>query len=603
MRTAWIERLGLPRGRQVLTTICACVWMAGAAAGSVGTEPPQATSTADGTHVAQATSASSGRNASPKISVLSPVLVRGTAEEVDPGWQQIELHRQGARGTQVWVTFAIPFPPGMLDDADKVHIVDADGHKLPASITPSLQWYVGARGIRAVRVQMHVELDGDKRAMRFVLGPPDASTRVAGWPYADGLVDGPDGVRVPGVLATLTAPWMSASRIAGPQYPSVKPGPYDRYVATQFQWARKLPREVGSAWLFDRSTTLFQAYVRTGRLDYLAAASESYRFYMSHLRRLGAPGWPFCGGGWSLGEVNACDPKYVYVEPILLSLGLTGDDSEHDNGLISRMVGAWDTGGWNHAAGPYGNAKQWFTERESGLGLLSVVSAYEITGDKRYLKNIDNRVGWLYAHQQHNPDGLGNDGSWRSSWQVHEGDSYNATTDVRGASPWMTENIIDGLWHAWLVTSDPRIPTMITAFGRYMERYGWIDLKTISDKEKDWRNPCSGVDGQIAWYWSSSQANEKRLVAIQDSEGWYSDSHNVELMLPVAAARYFETDPKQREALDHRLALLTSSYSISCAQNSETPRRFNWNNRGVGVVQWLLHQPKSAPPKAPQILP
>ena len=604
MRAAWIDSFLVPGGRRALMALCAAIWMSSAvaanAAGAGSTEPAHMTPMiAGGAHAGEATSASKDGGNTTRISALSPVLVQGTSE-IDPRWQQIELHRQGAKGKQVAVTFGIPFPPGMLHDADTVHILDGDGHDLPASITPSLQWYTGVGGIRAVRVQMRVELDGDSRTLRFAVGVPDASTRVAGWSYSDGLVDGSGGLHVPGVLATLTAQWMSASRIAGPQYPSIKPGAYDRYVATQFEWARKLPREVGSAWLFDRPTTLFQAYVRTGRLDYLVAASESYRFYMSHLRRLGAPGWPLCGGGWSLGEVNVCDPKYVYIEPILLALGLTGDDSEHDDELISRMVGAWDTGGWNYAAGPYTKAKQWFTEREAGLGLLSVVSAYEITGDKQYLKNIDNRVGWLYEHQQHNPDGLGDDGSWRSSWQVHEGDSYNATTDIRGTSPWMTENIIDGLWHAWLVTSDPRIPKMITAFGQYMERYGWIDPKTITDKEKDWRNPCSGTDGQISWYWSSSRASDKQLIAVQDSEGWYSDSHNVELMLPVAAARYFETDPERREALDRRLALLTSSYNVSCAENRDTPRRFNWNNRGVGVVQWFMHQPAASPRKSPE---
>lgn len=606
MRAAWIESFPFRSARRSLMVLCAAIWMSGAAAGNaatgaVETKPPHATTiSVEGIHTGKSTSTGAGGVGTARISALNPVLAQGTSE-IDPRWQQIDVHRHGASGKQVMVTFGIPFPPGMLHDADKVHIVDGDGHNLPASITPSLQWHTGAGGIRAVRVQMRVELDGDSRVLRFALGPPDATTKVAGWPYIDGLVDGSDGVRVPGALVTLTPQWMSASLIAGPQYPSTKPGAYDRYFATQFEWAKNLPRSEGSAWLFDRPTTLFQAYVRTGRLDYLAAASESYRFYMSHLRRTGAPGWPLCGGGWSLGQANVCDPKYVYIEPILLALGLTGDDSEHDDALISRMVGAWDTGGWNHPAGPYTKPQQWFTEREAGLGLLSIVSAYEITGDKRYLKDIDNHVSWLYQHQQHNPDGLGNDGSWRSSWQVHEGDKFDPATDVRGASPWMTENIIDGLWHAWLVTSDPRIPKMITAFGRYMERYGWIDLKTITDKEKDWRNPCSGAEGQISWYWSSSQANEQQLVTIQNSEGWYSDAHNVELMLPVAAARYFETDPGQRQALDRRLTLLASSYNVSCAEDRGTPRRFNWNNRGVGVVQWFMHQPPALPRKPPEI--
>lgn len=552
-------------------------------AGDVAQGRPAEASTA----AASSTAAVSTRTG---VTSLTPVTVTGS-RNIDPRWQTIELRRHGAVGAAVAVTFGIPFPPGMLRDARQVHILDAQGKNLPAHIEPSLQWYAKDGSIRAVRVQMHVALDGDSLNLHFVLAPADSSAPVAGWPYDEGLVDGASGVRVPGVLALLSPPWMSASLIAGPQQASTSSTAYDRYVATQFKWAQPLPREVGSSWLFDRPTTLFQAYVRTGRADYLAAASESYRFYMSHLRRIGAPGWPLCGGGWSLGDVNVCDPKYVYVEPILLALALTGDDSQHDAALIERMIGEWDKGGWNFPAGPYVKPDRRFTEREAGLGLLATVNAYEVTGDPRYRQRITDRVGWLYDHQQHNPDGLGNDGSWRNSWQMHEGDSYNAATDVRGSSPWMSENIVDGLWHAWLVTADPRIPVMITGFGRYMERYGWMDLATLTEKEKQWRNPCSGDDGQISWYWSSAHAAHQQLAAIESSDGWYSDTHDVELMLPVALARYFDTDPAQQRALDKRLARLSGSYSLTCATVDTTFRMFNWNNRGVGVVQWLLLQP------------
>ena len=58
--------------------------------------------------------------------------------------------------------------------------------------------------------------------------------------------------------------------------------------------------------------------------------------------------------------------------------------------------------------------------------------------------------------------------------------------------------------------------------------------------------------------------------------------------LPVALARYFETDPVQAKALEKRLELLKGSYAKSCAEHSDTQRRFNWNNRGSGVVQWLI---------------
>jgi hypothetical protein len=123
-----------------------------------------------------------------------------------------------------------------------------------------------------------------------------------------------------------------------------------------------------------------------------------------------------------------------------------------------------------------------------------------------------------------------------------------------------------------------------------MERYGWIDPKVMKEAGVDWRNPCSGPNGQISWYWSSAHATTQQLVAVQSSEGWYSDSHNVEMTLPVAAARYFETDPVQQKALDRRLKLLSSSYDLDCADGRATPRRNNWNNRGVGVVPWFMQQ-------------
>lgn len=510
-----------------------------------------------------------------------------------PDWQVIELHRNGALGNDVAVTVGIPFPPGLLHDVQDVRIEDSQGRPIAAHIEPTLSWHFAGGGIRAIRAQFHITLKGDRDTARFTIvtnaGATPAPT-AKGWPYADGLVTGVDDVRVPGVLATLSPQWMSASLIAGPQLPAVPPGVYDRYFATQFAWAKKLPRDNGPAWLFDRPTTLFQQYVRTGRVDYLAAAEESYRYYMEHVRRHGTPGWPLCGGGFSLGRVNVCDPKYVYIQPIKLALALTGDDSEHDAALIKRMVGSWDTGGWNYPAGPYTRPDQRFTEREAGLGLLAVVGAWEITGDKDYLANIERRVEWLYQHQKHNPDNLGDDGSWRNSWQAHEGDTYDSATDVRGSSPWMTQNIIDGLWHAWLVTGDPRIPSMISDFGRYLENYGWIKPDLLV-KPHDWRSPCSGPDGQIAWYWSSAHASTEVLAKIQDSEGWYSDAHNVELTLAVAAARYFEQDPKQVAVLTHRMEGLASSYHAACASDGDTPRRFNWNNRGTGVVQWLMQQP------------
>jgi hypothetical protein len=493
------------------------------------------------------------------------------ATELVPA-QKIVVHRH-AGATDLPVTVGIPLPPGALTDPRLLRILDAQ---------VTLRWHFKDGSIRAVRAQFRLPATDD--SVYFALGQP-RKLDDAGWPYAAGLVDGGDGLRVPSALATLSPEWLCASLIAGPQSPAAPGEAYAGYVATQFEWARALPAKDPTAWLFDRPSTLFKAYVRTGSYEYLQAAEQSYRFYMKYIRRDGFPESPICAGGWTYGD-KPCDVKYVYVEPILLALALTGDDSEHDTATVDKMMTLWDNGGWNNRPGPYSAPSTYFTERLAGLGLIETVSAYELTGDPRYKARIEARVGWLYEHQHDNPDRLGNDGSWRNSWNLHENDSWKPNDDVRGNSPWMSENIIDGLWHAWLVTG----PEMITGFGRYLEHYGWIDAGLLVNPH-DWRNPCSGPGGQIAWYWSSAHATPAALSKIQESEGWYSDAHTVELGLPVAAAWYFERDSKQSAALKRRFEALASSYDKQCAKADDTLRRFNWNNRGSGVAQWMIRQP------------
>jgi hypothetical protein len=502
--------------------------------------------------------------------------------------QRIELHRNAGTGTAVLVSIGIPFAPGVLRDTHLLRILDEHGAEVPAAVQTTLRWHSNDGSIRAIRAQFHAQLKEKQQTFYFAVGKP-RTLELAGWPYSTGLVDGEQGMKVSAALATLTPAWLCESLIAGPQWPASAGEAQAGFVSTQFEWARKLPVSDSTAWLFDRPSTLYKAYIRTGRYDYLQAAELSYHFYMKYIERSGLPMSPFCAGGWTYNH-KPCDVKYVYVEPTLLALGLTGDDSEYDTGAVDKMMTLWEDGGWNNPPGPYRDPRQEFTERFAGLGLLETVSAYELTGDARYLARVKDRIGWLYEHQRNNPDKLGNDGSWRNSWLMHEGGDWDPAREVRGSSPWMSENIIDGLWHAWLVTGDPRIPEMITGFGRYMERYGWIRPEQMLNPH-GWRNPCSGDGGQIAWYWSSAHASKEAMDRIQESEGWYSDAHTVELALPVAAARYFERDPQQSAALERRLAAISHSYNKACAIDADTLRRFNWNNRGSGVVAWLSRQP------------
>ena len=545
-----------------------------------------------------------------RLSIASVLLfaiawaVPRAASAEPPALQRIDLHRNGSVGDDVAVTVGIPFAPGQLQDAARVRILDTQGREIAAHVEPTLYWLPTKQSIRAVRAQFRARLNADTAQYFFAFDAP-RTMDAPGWPYADGMIDAEAGLKVPGVLGTLSAEWLTASLIAGPQQPADPANAYDRYVDAQFAWAKALPTRESSAWLFDRTSTLFKQYVRTGRLDYLQAAVLSYGFYMAHVTRDAPLFKRACVGAWAFGDVKPCDAKYVYIQPILLAVGLAGDDSQHDAALIEGMIKVWQ----RHAADthePYERIDQAFTERFAGLGLLETVAAYELTGKADYLEDIGKRVDWLHDHQSANPDKQAPDGSWRNSWQTHEGAAYDPVYDVRGASPWMSENIADGLWHAWLVTGDARIPAMLVAFGEYLERHGWIAADVLTQHAKDWgRDPCSGPDGQMSWYWSSSLATPQTLIDLQTHNGKYTDQHNVELALPVALARYFERDPAQAKALEHRLALIAGSYAPACAENADTARRFNWNNRSGGTVQWLMrHFPApGATPERPASMP
>jgi hypothetical protein len=535
-------------------------------------------------------SAKARAGAGPLAALVARLAATATQTAVPPAsGSSIELIRNGADGDEVAVTFGIPLPPGALADARLLRILDGDDNEIPARVEPTLRWHFKDDSIRAVKVQLRLAMTGERMPLRFVLGQPRDAPDPEPWPYAQGLVDGEEGVKVPGVIAVLDPAWLSASQVAGLQAPASRSSRrYDAFFARQFQWAQPLPVDDPIAFLFDRSSALFKQYVRTGDADYLRAAIASHRFYMGKLVRDGDPASSRCGGGWSVGTVvNPCDVKFVYIEPILLHLALTGDDTLHDDALIGRMATLWDLGGWSGVRGAYTRPDQHFTERHAGLGLVALVNAFQLTGKDSHRRSVDDRIGWLHAHLQANPDGLPDEGCWRHSWQVHEGNDYDPASDIRGCSPWMSENLIDGLWQAWQVTGDERIPPMITGFGRWLEQHGWIDTAALKAQGHDWRNPCSGADGQIPWYFGSSQVALERLVQLQESDGWYSDAHTVQMALPVAAARYFERDPVQARALERRLDRIEPSYAVECAASAATPRRFNWNHRGSGAVQWL----------------
>ncbi len=487
----------------------------------------------------------------------------------------ITLTPNATLGNSELVTMGIPFPPGALANADRVRVLDGNGNEVAAYVRTTLRWHWLDGSVRAVKVQFMASPSGQYRF-------DTSSTRslqMPEQPYDNGTRPGTQGAPVPRLIATLDAAWLTDSLVGGPQSTYQATRDYDRYVDRQWQWARTTSYTGVHGFLFDRASVIGLQYVRNGRPDFFAEFYNSATFYLSKIRTSGS-----CAGGWAFDGVNPCDTKYGYVLPQLLLLALAGDDTRVSPATVQLMA--------NHqianALRPYSGGNQWWTERQTGLALEHIVSSYEIAADPSTRDAIDDAIDWLYAHQQTPPGGDAETGAWSHSWQIHEGQAYNPGTDVRGGSPWMSANIIGGLWRAWQVTGDPRIPEMVRDFGRYMETHGFISDEGFALGGRDWRSSCN-ANGTIAWYFSSGISPLQRVVDIQNSQGQGSDAHNPELLMVVAAARHFETDPVWRAALTERAELVSRWFNTSCAASSHTPRAFNWQHRNPEAI-WLLDQ-------------
>ncbi|MCW5580082.1 MAG: hypothetical protein KIS72_01895 [Luteimonas sp.] len=495
----------------------------------------------------------------------------------------ITLTPNGSVGSSELVNLGIPFPQGALTDAARVRILDANGAEVPAFVAATLRWHWADNSIRAVRVQFQANPNA---TYRFDTSQPRTRS-VAAVPYDNGTRAGKMGAPVPRVVATLDPAWLTHSQIIGPQLPYSADRDYDRYVDRQWQWAKDTAYSGVHGFLFDRASVIGYQYVRNGRPDVFLEFYNSATFYLSRIKRTGSGGgWPDCTGGWEFDGVNPCDPKYGYLTPHLLLVALAGDDTRLDAATVQHVFDNQVRGGWNGPLGPYNGGSQSWTERQVGLALAQLVSGYELTGKASMRTSILNVLGWLYAHQQ-TPPGDAFTGAWTHSWQTHEGLAYDAATDVRGGSPWMSANIIGGLWHAWLVTGDSRIPTMLRDFGRYLEQYGFAPDSMAGN----WLSGCN-AGGTIGWY-SSGISPQSRVIAIQNDQGYGADSHNPELLMAaVAAARHFETDPVWRT----RFEQLRSGSTIP-TPNAARPRirrAFNWQHRNPESA-WLLAQSGSAP--------
>ena len=445
------------------------------------------------------------------------------------------------------VSFAIPFGPGVLTDATAIKVTDATGKALPVFTKALLPWRIdGKEGtIRSLLVQFELAVaPGQEAKVTVEYGTPGNAKRPTEVPVAKTLTED-IGNKGPQVWALLPAKWMCESWVVGPQLPAAENKMFPEYETRVAADAAKqsqntLTRPAGSDdWLFDRTTTNYKMYVRTGELKYLKIAYHCANFVRSISKPTGAFG----------GKYMYCYPRAQGIHYML-----SGDERALD--LAKRQMTFFEGISTEKLVKYVPGGGMW-TERNTAYSWAGLIYPYEWFGTQEQWKRSQMYADTLFNHQTNNPDGKGYDGSWGHNWDQHDSDEAHYP---RGASAWMTALMVDPMFEHWMMTGDAHVPTMVTRWCEFLIKTGLQP------------------DGNRAYYVINCFGPSKTENEME--------AHNLEMAYMLAMGIYFSQDPAQQQRFYDKFKVVYASGVEE--SHSSPPRRFNWAFQNSSAIPWFI---------------
>jgi glucose/arabinose dehydrogenase len=399
-----------------------------------------------------------------------------------------------AAGTEEIVTFGLPFTRGSISAAQLGQVrVLKNGVEIPAYVEQLTPWRsiddpgIDGQSVRVARIQVPytfaslatesitVQWGGPARTLnRSTLQDP----RLEWHTVTTGTFTAGDNVEEPDVLPVLPKEHLSKGLLdarTNPTDSAVGPTRDNPTVMdtttfagyTEFDYAQKnffyttINQNPGininyktdaEPWLYDRSSSMYELYLRSGFTTALREAVRSADFYADRINS---------GGFFSL---RSGDPKYAYNEPLAYTYWLLGDNRML--APISSVVNA-------HA----GTATRWnpnlsfWTERNVGYKLLANEIAYEVTGGTTFKNNIQTIVNDLVWHQ----NGAGGqlpanrvDGGLYHIGEQHDAGEVD-DPNVIIASAWMSGLIVDPLVRVFGVWQNSQVSDFVVRMGNFVK--------------------------------------------------------------------------------------------------------------------------------------
>lgn len=393
------------------------------------------------------------------LALLAPVAptavaqIRGEAQTIP-----LTLVADGGAANDAVVTLGVPLPPGTLLDASLVRVRDASGAEVPAHSASLARW-PGDGTQRSVLVAFRASLaQGASAQWRIEIGQP--RTREAG-----PLAANPDGP----VSALLPPRWHAQSLALGFQQAGVDNADFARWETLSDGALSRMSPAWGTYGLNCASTSNHRTYYDATHAFYQRFAyrpsAASYRRAREELRWSRSNDLKWFAN--STVAVFACENSWNAATPLqwaslrrMPSQGmlddylLTGDPAS-----LAAVRGLGEAFRQNlPALMARGDLRA--TERNMawvlmGLAAYRAVAPDDATVGAALRTVVDDAIAWQAASGAFERD-------------LNRSDPSECAVGPRGASPFMTSLLVDGLMDAYLVSGDARIGPVVVNSARWL---------------------------------------------------------------------------------------------------------------------------------------
>lgn len=457
----------------------------GGALGGEDTAAPYAASLDTTTLAAGAHAiAARARDAAGNVATSATVGVTVSNSTGSTGSIVLKLTADGGAASSTVVSLGVPFAPGVLTNPSLLVVRDASGAEVPAHSASLATW----------------PQDGSQRAVLVAFRATLAAGQTASWRVDYGtarslqagvLAPNPDGP----VSAQLPADWYSASRVIGYQVASAR---NTRFAAWETKSESALAN-MSPPWTsygtncsstsqdrtyYDSPHAFFQRYVhRATASAYRRARQESTWYRANQLRWFSNHTVAIytCTTTWN---PNTALPwatlRRMLAQGMLDDYLLTGDPLARE-----ALVGIGEAYRQNLPALTAGGANSTVrtTERNMAWPMMGLASYYAVQPTTQIRTALDQLITITAAWQA-----AGTSGAFEHD--IVRPDPSECGDGPRGASPFMTSLLVDGLMDTWFLTGDSRIPGVVTRTAEWYRD----DARTSDGESFQYLWGCNDVD-------------------------------------------------------------------------------------------------------------